>query len=153
VKASAAAPCLPGLGSPQSSHFLLARLEGQRRLHVIRGGADLQRWVRAYARRWLVVAAATEAEAREAAAGYEKACGRRLSHYVNPARYGVVEAGRNAPGGPRSYPHDLAAPAARPAGPPRRSARDREVLRPAPAARARRRTRARGPTPSGVSVT
>jgi hypothetical protein len=68
---------------------------------VAAGGRDLERWARAWARRWWVVLAGTADEARKAIARYDRKCARvGLSTPVRAASFGILEAGHNAAGGP-----------------------------------------------------
>lgn len=135
MKAATAQPVIPGLGAERSTRrFMLAALDGQRRLRVVKGGADVERWARAWARRWFVVDGHTADEARRAIKRYLDAAAIHPTGGVDAADFGILASGRNAAGGPRQYPVD--------------APRKRSLL-PRPAARPRRRARARGPTPRG----
>jgi hypothetical protein len=84
--------------------FLFATLQGHRRLQVIAGDEELERWVRAWARRYYLVEATSEKNARFRIAGYEHACAKALGKGPLASRFGILEAGRNAPGGPTEFP-------------------------------------------------
>lgn len=97
----------------------------------------MERWARANARRGFVVRASSVREARQ-----------RLNEYLDhvarlpvgsptfPGRYGVLDAWRNAAGGPRDFPREDG----------------RAFTRPSPSAAAGRRSRARSPDRSGMHV-
>ena len=129
------APMIPGVGmlQPERRH-LLACLGGQRRLRSVRGGPDLERWVRANARRWFVVRAASVRAARQQLTEYLDHVSRLPAGApTTPGAYGVIDAGRNAAGGPREFPR----------------ADGRAFTRPSPSASAGRRSRARPPDRRG----
>lgn len=129
MRAPGTAPIIPGLEAPPR-RILLASLARQKRLRAVHGGQDLERWVRAYARRWFVVEAPSADAARTAVERYLTACGTDLNRRVDSKRYGIVEAGHNAPGGPDRFPRRESGPG-----------------RPVPSSAVHRRARARAPTP------
>lgn len=130
------APMIGGLGADARPRtYMLACLGGQRRLRSVRGGPDMERWARANARRWFVVRAGSVREARQQLNAY-------LDYIANPGTgmrlsarwFGVIDAGRNAAGGPREFPLGAA----------------RGYARPSPSASAGRRARARPPSQRGT---
>ena len=127
------APVLPGLDTEiPGRRLMLACLNGQRRLRTVPGGPDMERWARAWARRWFVVMAPSADAARSQVSRYLDACAADISRGARASDYGIVEAGHNQAGGPDAFP-----------------ARDRLRPRPRPAERARRRERALGSTSGG----
>ena len=129
-----AAPLLPGLdaGLP-TRRIMLACLNGQRRFRRVPAGPEMERWTRAWARRWFTVEAVSADAARDQVRRYLDACDADVTHGAKAREFGIVEAGRNQPGGPDAFP-----------------TRDRLAHRPAPAAGRSRSTRARGPTAGGA---
>ena len=132
------APMIPGLGADARPRlFMLACVDGQRRLRSVRGGPDMERWARAHARRWYVVRADSVRAARQQLGAYLDHVARLpLGASSTPGRWGVVDAGHNAAGGARAFP----------------LSEDRAFTRPSPSATAGRRSRARAPTAHGVHV-
>jgi hypothetical protein len=119
--------------APEPARFFLYLSGRMKKPAVAAGGRDLERWGRAWARRWWVVLAGTADQARAAIARYNRKCARvGLAVPVRAASFGILEAGHNAAGGP---------------DPPGKRARD--PRRPAPGAISRRRAAARGPTAAG----
>jgi len=112
---------------------MLACLNGQRKLRLVRGGPEMERWARAWARRWFVVSAPSADVAREQVRRYMDACDADVTHGADARAYGISESGRNQAGGPSQFP-----------------TRERLPVRPSSAARASRRARARGSTSGGV---
>ena len=79
--------------------LMLAVTGRLKRPRVVRGGFDVERWTRAWARRWWVVDAATADDARDAIARYDAKCDRvGLGVPVDAMAYGIVASGRNASG-------------------------------------------------------
>lgn len=130
------APMIGGLGADARPRtYMLACLGGQRRLRSVRGGPDMERWARANARRWFVVRAGSVREARQQLNAYLDHCARMpVGAPTFPGHYGVIDAGRNAAGGPREFPLGEA----------------RGYARPSPSASAGRRARARPPSQRGA---
>jgi hypothetical protein len=119
------------LASAGTARFFLYLARGAKKPAVAAGGQDLERWARAWARRWWVVLAGTADQARESIVRYDRKCARvGPATPVRAASFGIIEAGHNAPGGP---------------DPPGSGARrDRGPRRPSPGALERRRATARG---------
>lgn len=130
-----AAIAVPGARSFR--RIMLACLEGQRKFRAVPERPESQRWARSWARRWFVVDATSADAARDAVRRYIDACVASPTLVIDGGEYGIVEAGRNGPGGPREFPREGSV---------------REFHRPSPAARARRRARSRAPTARGQSL-
>jgi len=87
--------------APARARFFLYLGNRMKRPVVAAGGRDLERWARAWARRWWVVLAGTADEARKAIARYDRKCACvGLATPVRAASFGIIDAGHNAAGGP-----------------------------------------------------
>ncbi len=98
-----AQPVLPP--APPTRRLMLAITGRLRRPRVVPGGPDFERWARAWARRWWVVEAENADLAREAIERYMDSCLRiGPAKSIHAADFGIVETGRNGPGGPEQPP-------------------------------------------------
>jgi len=96
---------IPGLGVDRPARrLMLACLSGQRRLRTVTGGPDMERWARVNARRWFVVQAPSADAARAQVEAYLDHCARDITHGARSSEFGILEAGRNPPGGPGAFP-------------------------------------------------
>jgi len=99
------APMIPGLGADRPARrMMLVCLSGQRRLRTVTGGADMERWARANARRGFVVEAPSADAARSQVEAYIAACARNVTNGPRASEFGILEAWSNPPGGPGAFP-------------------------------------------------
>jgi hypothetical protein len=124
---------------PADAKRLMLAITGRlKKPRVVPGGPDNERWARAWARRWWVVAAANADQARAAIARYEEKLAKTpLAEPLDASAFGVLAAGRNAGGSP-----DV---------PPWKQKTGRALRgRPSPNAAMPRRDRARGHAAQGA---